>query len=96
MIEGVVYDGSVEPPRVIEGATVKLGQTSYCSPTRGEHKSKTGELGEFVFELFIHDTDGFFILVESSGFMPWEGTLKGMDCLFCACPPLEVILERSE
>lgn len=91
-----MYDGSVDPMLAIEGVTVKLGQTSYCSPTRGGHSSETDESGEFEFELFIHDTDGLFFQVENTGFMPWEGTLKGMDCLFCGCPPLEVILERSE
>jgi hypothetical protein len=86
----------MDPERFIGEATVMLRQTSYCSPTRGEHHAKTNEQGEFKFELFIHDTDGILLQVESIGFLPWEDSLAGMDCLFCSCPPLEIVLEKTD
>ena len=57
-VRGVVYADTVGPGSELEGASVQLGQSSYCSPTRGRYQATTGPDGSFEFEkVFFHDTD---------------------------------------
>jgi len=67
--------------------------TSNCSPTTGQHETITGPAGEFEFGVYLHDTDSFRIEVEREGYEPFSQLMGGFDCLFCACPPIEVVLQ---
>jgi hypothetical protein len=95
-IIGVVYEGTVGSGREVNGAVVKLMHTSYCSPTKGEQEMVTGEDGTFEFKVFLHDTDGFRIEVELEGYQTGEYSFGGFDCLFCSCPPIEIVLEGKK
>jgi hypothetical protein len=75
------------------GIPVELSHLSYCSPTRGQHKTTTSPGGGFGFEVFLHDTDTFLIQVERDGYEPVRRSIGGFDCLYCACPPLEIVLQ---
>ena len=81
-----------------EGITVTLQQTSYCSPTRGEHQATTDPDGRFEFsDVFFHDTDRIRIQVESKGYesVQWDST--DFYCLYCKCfaSPLEIALHTA-
>ncbi len=91
-VTGVVYEGETGSGREVSGAVVKLIQTSYCSPTKGEYEVVTGEDGTFEFEVFLHDTDGFSIEVELEGYQTSEYSFGGFDCLYCSCQPIEIVL----
>lgn len=93
MIEGVVYEGEVIPGNELGGILVNLSQFSYCSPTMGEHEVVTGEDGTFAFEVYLHDTDSFNVKVELDGYQTWEYAFGGFDCLYCSCPPVEIVLQ---
>lgn len=94
-ITGVVYEGEVGAGHEVRGAVVKLIHTSYCSPTKGEYEVVTGEDGIFEFEVFLHDTDGFRIVVELDEYEPVSYSFGGFDCLYCACQPIEIVLEAE-
>ena len=95
-IMGVVYEGEVGSGHEVSGAVVKLIQTSYCSPTKGEYEVVTGADGTFEFEVFLHDTDGFRFEVELDGYEPVSHFFVGFDCLYCSCPPVEIVLETKK
>jgi hypothetical protein len=91
-LEGVVYAGAVGPNHTLAGIPVELSHLSYCSPTRGEHRTTTGAGGTFRFDVFLHDTDRFLIQVARDGYEPVRRSVGGFDCLYCACPALEIVL----
>jgi hypothetical protein len=82
----------------LEGATVTLQHTSYCSPTRGQQQTKTGPDGSFEFgDVFFHDTDRIKIRVESEGHESAQWDSVGLYCLYCNCfgDPLEIVLHAA-
>jgi hypothetical protein len=93
---GVVYADAAGPGHEVEGAAVRLSQSSYCSPTKGHHETTTGPDGSFEFEIYLHDTDGFTIRVDREGYAPASQSIGGFDCLFCSCPPFEIVLKSSD
>jgi hypothetical protein len=70
-----------------------LSHVSHCSPTRGQQLAHTGPDGRFGFEVFLHDTDTFLIAVEQNGYEPVRQSIGGFDCLYCVCPPVEIVLK---
>jgi hypothetical protein len=93
MIEGMVYEGEAILGNEMGGVLVNLSQISYCSPTMGEQEAVTGEDGTFAFEVYLHDTDSFNFKVELDGYQTWEYAFGGFDCLYCSCPPVEIVLQ---
>jgi hypothetical protein len=94
-VTGVVYAESTDSGNELEGVTVTLYQTSYCSPTSGQQQTETGPDGGFEFsDVFFHDTDRIRIQFESEGYESarWDST--GLYCLYCSCfgPSLEIVL----
>ena len=92
-LSGIVYADTAAPGHELEGAVVQLSQSSHCSPTKGHHETTTGPDGSFEFEVYLHDTDGFTIRVEWQGYEPASQSFGGFDCLFCSCPPFEIVLK---
>lgn len=92
-LEGVVYTGAVGSDHTLAGIPVELSHLSYCSPTRGEHRTIADAGGGFRFEVFLHDTDRFWIQVARDGYEPVRQSIVGFDCLYCTCPPLEIVLQ---
>ena len=92
-LRGAVYVSAARAGNELAGTRVGLSHVSYCSPTRGEYETTTGPDGGFGFEVFLHDTDTFWIQVEQEGYEPVRQSVGGFDCLYCACPPVEVVLE---
>jgi len=92
-LEGVVYGGTPSPGNELEGITVRLSQYSYCSPTPAVPETTTGADGEFGFPVYVHDTDTFWIQVEMDGYGPVRQPIGGFDCLYCSCPPIEIVLQ---
>lgn len=90
---GVVYVDAAASGSELAGTLVELSHMSYCSPTRGQHKTLTGPDGGFEFEVFLHDTDTFWIEIERDGYEPVRQTVVGFDCLYCVCPLIEIVLE---
>jgi hypothetical protein len=95
-LEGIVYVGSPSPGNQLEGIAVHLSQISCCSPTSGEHKAITGEDGTFAFAVYLHDTDTFLIKVQADGYEPVDRQIGGFDCLYCSCPPIEIVLQPAK
>jgi hypothetical protein len=95
-IDGVVYVGEAVPGNELGGVLVKLSQYSNCSPTRGEQQVVTGEDGTFAFEVYLHDTDSFNFKIEVDGYQTGEYSFGGFDCLYCSCPPVEIILQPDK
>jgi hypothetical protein len=93
ILEGVVYADAASSGNELAGTLVQLSHVSYCSPTRGQYETTTGPDGGFGFEVFLHDTDTFLIQVEQDGYEPVRQSIGGFDCLYCACPPVEIVLE---
>lgn len=91
-LTGVVYVEAASPGNELAGITVKLLHTSNCSPTRGQHETITGPDGGFAFGVYLHDTDSFRIEVEREGYEAFNQLLGGFDCLYCSCPPVEIVL----
>jgi hypothetical protein len=83
----------VGPGNELAGVAVELSHVSYCSPTRGQHQTTTGPDGGFEFEVFLHDTDTFLIQVERDGYESVRQSVGGFDCLYCVCPPVEIVLQ---
>jgi len=92
-LEGTVYANAAAPGNELEGVQVHVEQVSYCSPTAGSHEAATGADGTFRFPVYLHDTDSFNIEVVVEGYQPVAHKLGGFDCLYCACDPLEIILQ---
>jgi len=92
-LKGVVYVDAASPGNELAGTVVELSHISYCSPTRGQHETKTGANGEFEFEVYLHDTDTFQIQIEQDGYEVVRQSVGGFECLFCACPPFEIVLQ---
>jgi len=97
-VTGFVFDEPAGSRIPLEGVTVTLRQTSFCSPTSGQHQTTTNPDGSFEFnEVYFHDTDRIQIQFESEeqGSAKWDS--KGNNCLFCSCfgSPLEIILQTS-
>ncbi len=95
-INGVVYLGSADSGNELEGVQVKLSQISWCSPTAGEQETQSGPNGTFAFEVYIHDTDSINMQVDFEGYQTEKVNLGGFDCLFCRCPPVEIVLQATE
>ncbi len=91
-LQGVVYADPLRPGNELPGALVRLSQVSYCSPTAGKHETRTGLDGAFRFEVYLHDTDTFWFEVEEEGYEPARVSMGGFDCLYCSCPPVEIVL----
>ncbi|MGD8738567.1 MAG: hypothetical protein PVJ85_17590 [Anaerolineae bacterium] len=92
-LEGVVYVNSPSPDTRLPGARVTLSQVSHCSPTVGKQKTRAGRDGAFQFEVYLHDTDTFWFEAQADGYEPVQQSLGGFDCLYCACPPVEIVLK---
>mgnify|MGYP001108072232 FL=1 len=91
-LEGVVYANEATPGNELAGVTVLLQQVSWCSPTSGEHETVTDSDGRFGFEVYLHDTDTFWIEIALEGYQPLRQAMGGFDCLFCGCDPMEILL----
>ena len=94
-LDGVVYAGEASAGNEMEGVVVQLAHGSNCSPTEGQHETVTAPDGGFSFDVYLHDTDSFRFSVEMAGYEPALVSFGGFDCLFCACPPVEVVLQQS-
>jgi hypothetical protein len=97
-VRGVVYAETIQPGNELESASVKLGQSSYCSRTRGQYGTATGPDGAFEFgQLFFHDTDRIWIQVEYEGYEPTRWDSVDYYCLYCSCfgSPLELVLQAA-
>lgn len=92
-LKGVVYVDVASPGNELAGVVVELSHFSNCAPTRGQHKAITGPSGEFEFKVYVHDTDMFRIQVEQSEYEAARQSVGGFDCLFCTCPPFEIVLQ---
>ena len=95
-LTGVVFYESDHPGQEAAHVPVQLEQVSHCSRTRGKHQTRTSRRGEFHFDVFLHDTDSFWFDIEHEGYQPVRVSLGGFDCLYCACQPLEIILQPQE
>ena len=95
-LEGVIYANAASISNELAGVTVHLKQISWCSPTKGEYETITGNDGTFKFEMYLHDTDTFWIELAVEGYQPVRQAIGGFDCLYCACPPMEIILQPME
>ena len=95
-ITGIVSSGTAEPTNQLVSETVTLSQISWCSPTSGEQETQLDMDGRFSFEVYVHDTDSFNIYVDIEGYHPEKIQFGGFDCLYCHCPPIEIILEAEE
>jgi len=94
-VRGVVYVDAVEPGNELPGASVELGQFSYCSPTGGGHQTTTGPDGTFEFtQVFFHDTDRIWIQVDAEGYASTRWDSTDFYCLYCSCfgSPIEIVL----
>jgi hypothetical protein len=94
-VTGVVYADAPQEGNELQGATVTLDQTSYCSRTRGQQQTKTGPDGRFEFgDVFLHDTDRIRISVESEGHETGRWDSLDRYCFYCKCfaEPLEIAL----
>jgi hypothetical protein len=97
-VRGVVYAEAIQSGNELQGASVKLGQSSYCSRTGGQYDTATGPDGAFEFgQLFFHDTDRVWIQVESEGYEPARWDSVDFNCLYCSCfgSPLEIVLPTA-
>jgi len=95
-LEGVVFTNAAGLGNELAGVKVHLQQISWCSPTKGEHETITGPDGAFRFNVYLHDTDSFLLELAVEGYQPLRQKIGGFDCLYCACPPIEIILQPVE
>jgi hypothetical protein len=96
--KGVVYAETAHFGNELQGAIVTLHQTSYCSPTRGQHRITTGPDGKFEFsDVFFHDTDRIRIQVEAEGHESAQWDSGDFNCLYCSCfgSSLEIVLHAA-
>lgn len=97
-VRGVVYADAIQSGNALAGASVTLGQFSYCSPTSGQHQTITGHDGTFEFgEVFFHDTDRIWIEVEAEGYEAARWDSVDLYCLYCGCfgSPIEFVLRTA-
>ena len=97
-VRGVVYVDTIDSGNELESASVKLGQSSYCSPTHGQYQTTTGPDGAFEFsEVFFHDTDRIWIQVESEGYESTRWDSTDFYCLYCSCfgSPIEIVVHTA-
>ena len=97
-ITGVIYEERAIAGNELQDAVITLNQTSWCSPTSGQHSTVTDPDGKFKFnEVFLHDTDTLQIQVESEGFESAQWVTGGFECLNCSCfqSPLELVLQPA-
>lgn len=97
-ITGVVYEERAVAANALQGAVLTLYQTSFCSPTSGQHSTVTSPDGEFEFnDVFLHDTDTLRIQVEYEAFESAQWVTGGFECLHCSCfqSPLEIVLRAA-
>jgi len=97
-VTGTVFAQTNEIGNELEGATVTLYQTSYCSPTSGQHQTTTGSDGRYELgEVFFHDTDRVRIEVEREGYESVQWDSRDFYCLYCSCfaSPIEIILPAA-
>jgi hypothetical protein len=97
-VSGAVYVDTIRSGNQLEGASVKLGQFSYCSPTSGEYQTATGPDGTFEFgQVFFHDTDRIWIEIESEGYESTRWDSVDSYCLYCNCfgSPIEIVLHTA-
>ena len=97
-VSGVVYDEATGLGNELAVATVTLQQTSYCSPTRGQHQTTTSADGTFEFDgIFFHDTDRIQIQVAAEGYEPATWDSVDTYCFYCNCftSPLEITLTNN-
>jgi hypothetical protein len=95
-LEGTVCVRKGDSCTALEGIQVNLSQMSYCSPTGGNYETRTDRDGHFAFDVYLHDTDSFTFTVELDGYEQVRTSIGGFDCLYCSCPPLEIVLEPVE
>ena len=98
IVTGVVYAETTHFGNESEGVTVTLHQSSYCSPTSGQHQTTTDPDGRFEFSyVFFHDTDRIRIQVESEGYESAQWDSTDFYCLYCNCfgSPLEIVLHAA-
>ena len=96
VIEGMVYVDSADSINILSGVPVRLSQTSWCSPTAGEHIIHTAEDGSFEFNIYIHDTDTLDFLVDIEGYRSASVRRKGLDYLAADRLPVELVLQPIE
>jgi hypothetical protein len=97
-VSGVVYVDAVDPGNELEGASVELNHSSYCSPTEGQYQTTTGPDGTFEFsDVFFHDTDRVWIQVDSEGYGSARWDSVGVYCYYCSCftSPIEIVLRSA-
>lgn len=92
-LEGAVYEGAARPGNEVAEADVRLSHYSHCSPTRGDHETFTSADGSFSFLVYVHDTDTFWIEVAIEGYEAVRQSIDGVDCLYCSCPPMEIVVQ---
>ena len=92
---GTLYADEAIDDNRLSAIPVRLKQISWCSPTKGEQIRVADENGDFSFSVFVHDTDSYVIAIETEGYIPFEIKFGGFDCLYCHCPPLELILSSE-
>jgi hypothetical protein len=91
-VHGTVYSNSSDHGKELSGAEIILSHTSYCSPTRGQLEGMSNSEGTFSFEVFLHDTDLLTVEITAADHQSQTLTINGMDCLNCACFPLDIVL----
>ncbi len=97
-VTGVVYSGSSDAGNQVEGVTAILHQTSYCSPTSGQHQTTTSFDGRFEFnDVLFHDTDRILINFESKEGESAQWDSIDFNCLYCSCfgSSLEIGLQTT-
>jgi len=97
-VRGVVYAKTTDLGNELGGAIVTLHQTSYCSPTSGQHQTITGPDGRFEFsDVFFHDTDRIRMQVEFEEYESTQWDSVDLYCFFCSCfeSPLEIVLHAA-
>jgi hypothetical protein len=97
VVSGVVYTATIGPGHELAGASVQLGQFSYCSPTSGQYRTRTNPDGSFEARLFFHDTDRVWIEVTSEGYASTRWDSIDFYCLYCSCfaSPIEIVLHAA-
>lgn len=95
-IEGIIYQDAAASGNELAGVEVDFEQISNCSLTKGAYQLKTDQEGRFSVEVFLHDTDSFVIEVNEGGYQAERVLFGGFDCLYCSCPPTEMVLTPEE
>jgi hypothetical protein len=91
-----VYNSFNEPGNKLEGINVALRQTSWCSPTSGQHQTTCGAGGKFYFPGYIYDPDSTWLKVELGRHGSARQFIGGLGRPFCHCPPIETMLKPTK